>query len=286
MSLLITEPRVGIAVMRKNDLVAKMLQLQAEWPCMPCASRSLMAFCCAGSGECTLVERSTKEIVSRMPAVSGICAMCLSPCSRYVYQLSAEADCVHALSSGGELLYAAPAGVFPRTMQMDERGETLLVSGGAVDEAYVFTLPDLHCRRVIHTRHPCFGAGFWKGGLVLVCAAEGNDIQTMIYTLSPRGVKPAKLMELPGQPGGMCVCPDRRHMLLSTPDGLMKIDLASGSLLWNRTEWPLCMKLCCYKKLALISDTLDGKAWLIDHEEPWNHRAIGMGFGAQACFLP
>lgn len=286
MSLLITEPRVGIMEMNERDGTARPLPFQMLWPCMPCAGPSLIAFACAQTQECLLVKRKGWEVISRMPSVTGLSAMCLSPCERYVYQLSCEADCIHTLCAAtGELMYAAPIGVFPRMMQLDKTGNHLLSAGGAEAQAFILRAPDLHCEKVIHTPHPCFAAAFWQNGLVLVCAAEGNDIQTLVYTLGPKALRPQKKAELPGQPGGLCVCPDGRHILLSLPDGLMKLSLDTGEILWNRPQWPLCMKICCKDHMALLSDTLDGKACLMDHRYPWQQRIMGAGFGVQACFL-
>lgn len=286
MRLLITQPHAGIFEGMQGELAAKALPIHMSWPCLPCVGHGLAAFCCALDRDCVCVKYPGYEMISRMPCVPGPSALCLSHCGRYVYQLSSEADCIHTrLIATGELLYAAPAGVFPRTMQMDETGRHLLVAGGAVAQAYVFSAPELVCERTIHTRHPCFGAGFWQEGFVLVCAAEGNDIRTAVYTLRKKAVKPRRLIELSGPPGDMCVCPDGRHMLLSTPDGLMKIHLGTGEILWNRPEWPMCMHLVCRDDQALVSDTLDAKAYLINHHRPWECCVVGNGAGVQACFL-
>ena len=285
MSLLIAQSGVGMVEVSPGDWLSRRLPYELQSPCCPCSNQTLLAFACAQSRECFCVKKRNDELVSRMPAVSGVCGMCLSPCGRYLYQLSSEADCIHTrLTATGELLYAAPAGVFPRMMHLRENGKKLFCAGGAIPEAYVFSAPELVCERVIHTRHPCFAMEAWKGGLVLVCAVEGHDIQTMIYTLRPRGVRPRRLLELPGQPGGMCICPDGTHMLLSTPDGLKKIALETGEILWNRTEWPLCMQLCCEGTWALVSDTLDGQTCLIHHQRPWERRIVASGTYTQACF--
>lgn len=287
MSILLAQPRAGVLEISEGDLLPRVLPVHFPWPCVPAASRSLAAVCCAQTRECVLLKRRGWEIISQMPAAPGISAVCLSPCGRYVYQLGSEADCVHALCAAtGELMYAAPVGVFPRMMRLSTDGKSILAAGGAAPEALVLDAPALTCQRVIHTRHPCFDADFWREGLVLVCAAEGNDIHTAVYTLPFRALRPRKLLELPGQPGGACMCPDQRHLLLSTPDGLMKVELETGKILWNRPEWPLCMRICCREGLALISDTLCGRACLLDHDRPWNQRVLCSGFGAQACFLP
>lgn len=285
MSILLAQPRSGVWEISEGDLLPRTIPVDLPWPCAPAARESLAAVCCAQTGECMLLRQRGWEVVSRMPAAAGIAEVILSPCGRYVYQLGSDVDAVHTLCAAtGELMYAAPVGVFPRSMRLSADGKSLLAAGGAAAEALLLDAPSLACQRVIHTRHPCFDADFWQEGLVLVCAAEGNDIHTAVYTLPARVLRPRKLTELPGQPGGACVCPDGKHLLLSTPDGLMKLSLETGKILWNRTEWPLCMRVECRGKLALISDTLCGRACLLDHEHPWNQRILGLG--AQACFLP
>lgn len=138
--------------------------------------------------------------------------------------------------------FAAPVGVFPRAMCLDASGRLLLAAGGAVDEAYLLTAPELVRERTIHTQSPCFAAGFWRGGLLLVCAVEGEDIHTAVYTLAPGTPRPRKLIDLPGQPGGLCVCPDGVGALISTRDGLMKLDIPQGRLLWNLPDLALCAR--------------------------------------------
>lgn len=220
-----------------------------------------------------------------MPALPALSAMCLSPCGRYQYQLSSEADCIHVRHAiTGELLFCAQVGVFPRMMRLHPRASMLLAAGGAVGEAYLFRAPELTCERVIPTRGACFTADFWNGGLLLVCAQEGDDIQTVVYSQAPNALRPKKVIALPGQPGGLCVCPDGQSALLSTPDGLMKLDIATGRLLWNLPEWPLCMRLSCRGGMALVSDTLSGQVCLLRHEQPWIKRILCSGSDAQASF--
>ena len=284
MNLLIAREDGKIMRLSEGDWQEKRLPYQISHPCMPCANQTLLAIGSARDEECLCVQKRGYELLSRMPAAPGLSAMCLSPCGRYLYQLSSEADSIHTrLTATGELQYAAPCGVFPRMMRLRSDGNSLIAAGGAIPEAYVFSAPDLRCQKVIPTRHPCFAADECARGMVLVCAREGHDIQTMIYILHPGTVRPRRLLELPGQPGGMCVCPGGRHILVSTPDGLMKIALEDGQILWNQPKWALCMQLCCRGSQALVSDTLDGKAYLINHLMPWESRLVGVG-GVQACF--
>ncbi len=285
MSLLIADSRRGVWEAPDGGEPLRAVCPEGAAACMPCVNAVCAALCASAARECLCFSRRGWREIIRMPAAPGPSALCLSPCGRYVYQLSAEADCVHTRSLGtGELLFAAPTGVFPRTMRMDAAGRHLLVAGGAVNEAYVLSAPELLREATIHTRSPCFAADYWQGGLLLVCAAEGEDIHTAVYTLSPGKVRPQLVIELPGQPGGLCVCPDGQSALISTRDGLMKLDIPQAALQWNLPEWPLCTGLCCRGALALVSGTLNGQVCLLSHLKPWQRRIVFFGTDAQACF--
>ena len=284
MDVLLCKPGDGVWRMRGRQ--SERLDDTIAWPCVPCASAACMAICCLKNRECLCMERRTGGVICRMPCVPGVCSMAFSECGRYLVQLSSEADCIHTrCTATGELLYAAPAGVFPRCMNLDQKGKLLLCAGGAAPEARLFQVPDLKAVKTIHTPHPCFAADFWREGLLLVCAAEGEDIRTAVYTLPDRAVRPRMLTELPGPPGALCVCPDGRTALLSTRAGLSKLDLQTGNLLWNCPEWALCMRTECLNDHALISDTLDGGVWICNHCRPWERQQIAAGAEAQACFL-
>ena len=284
MGILLCQPGEGVRKITEKQ--PESLDVSMEWPCVPCASPACMAVCCMKSRECLCMERRTGREVCRMPCVPGVCSMCFSGCGRYLLQLSSEADCIHTRSTAtGELLYAAPAGVFPRCMKLGDGGKLLLCAGGAIGEAYLMQSPELLPVQTIHTRHPCFAADFWRDGLLLVCAAEGEDIRTAVYILPEGKVRPRLLTELPGPPGGVCVCPDGVTALLSTRAGLCRMDLRTGNLLWNCPEWALCMRMECRGNEALISDTLDGGVWVFHVGRPWERRLIAQVAESQACFL-
>ena len=284
MKLLVTDPSLGVWEM--EDSGTRKLSDDFRWPCVPCSNKELEAFCCGESRECICMKKGNRELVSTMPCVPGIASMSLSPCSRFLYQLSSEADCIHSRSvHTGELLFAAPSGVFPRSMVLDRAGRYLLVAGGAVDEAYLLSVPELVCEKVIHTRHPCFGAAFWLDGLVLVCAKEGDDIQSVFYTVTEKAVRPRHLLTLPGIPGTICPCPDGIHILASTCEGVMKINLRTSELLWNRPEWASCMRIECERQFALLSATMDGRICLMNLEKPWEQRILIHGSQPEGCFL-
>ena len=284
MSLNIADARLGVWKATDEGGPLTGVDCALEGPRLACAGSACV--CVGGNRECLCLTCHGLREISRMPAAPGLAALCLSPCGRYVYQLSSEADSVHTrLTATGDLIFAAPVGVFPRAMCLDASGRLLLAAGGAVDEAYLLTAPELVRERTIHTQSPCFAAGFWRGGLLLVCAVEGEDIHTAVYTLAPGTPRPRKLIDLPGQPGGLCVCPDGVGALISTRDGLMKLDIPQGRLLWNLPDLALCAGLCCRGPMALVSATLGGQVRLLSHYKPWLSKTVFTGTDVHACFL-
>lgn len=284
MSLIIADARLGVWKATDEGGPLTGVDCALEGPRLACAGSACV--CVGGNRECLCLTCHGLREISRMPAAPGLAALCLSPCGRYVYQLSSEADSVHTrLTATGDLIFAAPVGVFPRAMCLDASGRLLLAAGGAVDEAYLLTAPELVRERTIHTQSPCFAAGFWRGGLLLVCAVEGEDIHTAVYTLAPGTPRPRKLIDLPGQPGGLCVCPDGVGALISTRDGLMKLDIPQGRLLWNLPDLALCAGLCCRGPMALASATLGGQVRLLSHYKPWLSKTVFTGRDVHACFL-
>lgn len=284
MSLIIADARLGVWKATDEGGPLTGVDCALEGPRLTCAGSACVGV--GGNRECLCLTCHGLREISRMPAAPGLAALCLSPCGRYVYQLSSEADSVHTrLTATGDLIFAAPVGVFPRAMCLDASGRLLLAAGGAVDEAYLLTAPELVRERTIHTQSPCFAAGFWRGGLLLVCAVEGEDIHTAVYTLAPGTPRPRKLIDLPGQPGGLCVCPDGVGALISTRDGLMKLDIPQGRLLWNLPDLALCAGLCCRGPMALASATLGGQVRLLSHYKPWLSKTVFTGTDVHACFL-
>lgn len=284
MSLIIADARLGVWKATDEGGPLTGVDCALEGPRLTCAGSACV--CVGGNRECLCLTCHGLREISRMPAAPGLAALCLSPCGRYVYQLSSEADSLHTrLTATGDLIFAAPVGVFPRAMCLDASGRLLLAAGGAVDEAYLLTAPELVRERTIHTQSPCFAAGFWRGGLLLVCAVEGEDIHTAVYTLAPGTPRPRKLIDLPGQPGGLCVCPDGVGALISTRDGLMKLDIPQGRLLWNLPDLALCAGLCCRGPMALVSATLGGQVRLLSHYKPWLSKTVFTGTDVHACFL-
>lgn len=286
MGVLVCRPAEGVWAVWEAE--GRRLQLSCPflWPCAPCAGSECVAFCCQQSRSCLCVERKNWKPVCCMPCAPGTCEMRFSLCGRYLFQLGSDADSIHARSTAtGELICAAPVGVFPRCMRLDSTGRQILCAAGAVSEALLLDAPELSVRQVIPTRHPCFLADFWREGVVLVCAAEGEDIQTVLYTLRPHDIRPRQLLTLPGAPCALAVCAEGTAALISTREGLLKIDLRTGIIVWNCPEWALCMRVECRGGQALISDTVDGGIWLFSHHWPWVRQCVAVSRESQACLL-
>lgn len=155
MSLIIADARLGVWKATDEGGPLTGVDCALEGPRLTCAGSACV--CVGGNRECLCLTCHGLREISRMPAAPGLAALCLSPCGRYVYQLSSEADSVHTrLTATGDLIFAAPVGVFPRAMCLDASGRLLLAAGGAVDEAYLLTAPELVRERTIHTQSPCF----------------------------------------------------------------------------------------------------------------------------------
>ena len=285
MNMLIADPSRGAFLIRGEDPPLP-IPTEAECPCMSALCPGKIILVCEKTRSCHLIHRKKLRQEMKFPAPPGVSALCPSPCGRWLYILSAEADMVHAVHLGtGQLSYAAPAGVFPRSMMLSPSGQEILVAGGAENEALIFSLPDLAPSWRIHTRHPCFGAAYWKNGLVLVCAAEGYDIQTVICILPKGKRRPRELLRLPGLPGTLQVCPDGVSALISIPDGLLRISLLTGQILWNEPAGALCMELSQKKGRILLSDLPTGKVLLLPENEPWPKKWVWQGSSPRACFL-
>ena len=253
-------------------------------PCAPCTGGGRVALCCRQLRECLCLGANGMEIISRMPALPAVCGMCFSSCGGMLYQLSSEADCVHALNAkDGTLLYSAPVGVFPRSMRLSPSGKSLLCAGGASNESLLLKTTDLSVMSRVETPSPCLLADFWAGGLVLVCAAESEGIQTVVYTLGLGGLR--EVAQTAGLPCALCVCPDGKSALLSTHTEMLKMDLSNGNVQWRSAQWALCMRAECRQNHALLSDLPDGSVWLVNHQRPRHKRLLACFEDSQACFV-
>lgn len=286
MNLFMTDCQQGLFLYHSATHIRRPIDCSLACPYMPCATRDLLLCACRKECDCCCISRRSLEENYRFPALPALSALCVSACDRYIYQLSSEADCVHTLHLGtGEIMYACKAGVFPRDMKLMSQGQLLLVAGGASGEVLLFQTPGLSLYRQLSVPGCCCSAEDWQDGLVFLCAVENQDIQTAVLTLAPSKIRPVEILRLDGQPGGLCVCPDRQTALVGTLDGLMKICLRTGRILWNLPNLPLCSQIKCQGGFALASADLGGQVFLLPHEQPWLSKRIFKGSEAQACFV-
>lgn len=285
MSVFMTDCEHGLMLMNLTTRIRSPLGCPVKCPYLPCVTENFLLCACRKDCDCCLLCRRTHQETARFPALPAMSAMCASGCGRYLYQLSSEADCIHTRHLGtGELLYACKAGVFPRDMKLKAGGRLLFVAGGASGEALIFRAPELLPYAQVRVKGCCCGVDQWQGGLVLVCAVEDNDIHTSICTLPPNKIRPTEILRLEGQPGGLCVCPDGYTAIVGTLDGLMKICLTTGRLLWNLPGIPLCSHISCRGDLALASGDIKGQVQLFPHEQPWLAQSLYAGGEVDACF--
>ncbi len=284
MSLMITDGKRAPIFYDPKTALQFPLDCSLSCPYLPCSTPDFLLCACRQERDCACISRHTREERYRIPALPALSALCPSACGRYLYQLSSEADCVHTRHLGtGELLFSAKAGVFPRDMKL--YGHQLLVAGGASGELLILSAPDLMPYAQFHVNGCCCSAQFWQGGLAILCAVEDNDIYTALFTLAPHKVKPWELIRLEGQPGGFCVCPDGHTALLGALDGLMKICLHTGRVLWNLPQVSLCSCIHCHGDMALAAGDIGGHVRLVPHEQPWLARTLYTGVEPEACFV-
>ncbi len=286
MNILITDCDQGLRLYHPSGKFLLPMECSLACPYMPRATSDCLLCACRKECDCCCFSRRSLRETSRFPALPALSAVCVSGCERYVYQLSTEADCVHTRHLGsGELLYACKVGVFPRDMKLRPQGQLLLVAGGASGEVVILQTPDLIHYATFHAPGCCCSVQDWQGGLAILCAVENQDIQTSLLILAPHKIRPVEVLRLEGQPGGFCVCPDRQTALVGALDGLMRIDLRTGEILWNLPNLPHCTDVSCQGDLALAAGDMSGQVQWIPLEQPWLAQSLFSGGETQACFV-
>ena len=177
MSLIIADARLGVWKATDEGGPLTGVDCALEGPRLTCAGSACV--CVGGNRECLCLTCHGLREISRMPAAPGLAALCLSTCGRYVYQLSSEADSVHTrLTATGDLIFAAPVGVFPRTMCLDASGRLLHCAGIGARTHHPHAKPVL-CRRILARRTAASvrrgGRGYPHGG---VYAGSGHAAST------------------------------------------------------------------------------------------------------------
>ena len=267
MNIFVTDCEKGLSLYRPGPGLLLTIESSLSCPYMPCTSRDLLLCACRRDLECRCFSRRSLREISRFPALPALGAMCVSPCGRYVFQLSTEADCVHTRHLGtGDLLYGCKVGVFPRDMCLQPKEQLLLVAGGASGEVILLRAPRLLPYAQFQTPGCCCCVQSWRGGLVILCAVENHQIETALLTLAPSRLRPAELLRLEGQPGSLCVCPDGETALLGSLDGLMKVCLRTGDILWNLPHLIHCTDIRCQGPLALAAGDMAGQVHRLPHE--------------------
>lgn len=209
----------------------------------------------AGSRRGFCVDAESGKELFDFSVPPGVCEMCLF--GGRLLALSSEADCLCAFDrERGQLLFSAPAGVFPRAMCLSTGGQYVAVAGGAAGEVLFFDQA-LHCvQRKKAAGIPC-ALCFLERHLAVLCAVEDREaVASRLMLFSPRGVEeeiffspqmPCALCALPGgrclvgREGGVvglssdhravfccpCVCPTRIRL---TRMGPLIVDAAAGSI--------------------------------------------------------
>ena len=203
---------------------------------------------CAGQKRCICYERETGRALFDFSIPGGVCA--LEFLRERVYALSADADSLSAYSAwNGELLFSAPAGVYPRGMALSPCGRYLAVAGGAAGE--ILLLDDL---LQDHARHRVAGVAcavaFFPRMLGVLCAVGEMELSARFVGISQRGVA-EELLALPAPPCALCARPGGGCLLGC--HGMLYSLRADGKIS-RGMPWGYPAKIRSFRQHALICD--------------------------------
>lgn len=214
---------------------------------------------CAGAGRCLCCRGNTGEALFDFPVPPGVCALRLF--RGMICALSTEADSVSAYDPDtGQMLYAAPAGTYPRDLCAG--GRWLAAAGGAAGEA---VLMEGALRRASAFRVPgtACAVGFQPRGLYVLCAAGEEEPEARLMRVSFRGVGEEMYAD-PQPPASLCALPDggclvgcRGSVTLLRRDG-------SPAARWP-CAYPARLRLCA--RGALACDSWQGRVRLLNGGE-------------------
>ncbi|NLD82559.1 MAG: hypothetical protein GX637_00185 [Clostridiales bacterium] len=156
---------------------------------------------CAGEGACFCCDEEGAPLLS-FPIPSGACGM--EAGRELVYLLSSDCDSLSAWSARtGEMVFSAPAGVYPRGLAMRPDGRCLAVAGGAAGEVWLFN-ERLETVQVYRVPGAAVGICFLSKGLAVLCAVgEEEGLSALLLRISPLGVV-SELFRCPEAP--LCLC--------------------------------------------------------------------------------
>lgn len=179
---------------------------------------------CAGPRWGLCLSRETGATLYDFPVPTGVCA--LAGLGGALCALSSDADCVQAYGPGGELLFSAPAGDYPRDLCASPCGRYLAVAAGAAGEILLFDhrLSCLQRRRVAGA---ACAVCFLPRALAALCAVGDGELSSRLLYISPRGVS-QEVLAYPGAPcslcalpGGQCLAGCQERAFCLRPDGAL-----------------------------------------------------------------
>ena len=212
---------------------------------------------CAGPGRCFCCAKEGGGALFDFPVPSGVCA--LTAAGGAVFALSADADSVTAFSApSGELLFSAPAGVYPRAMCLSPCGKYLAVAGGAAGEALIFDR-SLTCLKRYRTAGAVCAVCFLTRALAVLCAVGDRELSSHLLFISPRGVT-EEIFSCDSAPCALCALPDGRcvlgchgEIIALRPDGKLSF----------RFPCPFPARLYPSRMGVLVCDPWQGKVFLL-----------------------
>lgn len=197
--------------------------------CALCAGKGKIY--CAGTGRCGCYDWKTGEMCFDFPLPGGVCALGMA--GDKICALSSDADSISAFDGErGELLFSAPAGVYPRDFSVSPCGRYLAVAGGAAGEILLFD-EMLQCRMRHRVAGIACGVAFLPRCLAALCAVGEGELSARLLLISPRGVMEEAFL-----------CPDVPCALCALPGGQCLIG-CHGAVYGLRADGKIMPRLAC-----------------------------------------
>ncbi len=177
---------------------------------------------CADQTRCLCLRAEDGAALCDMPLPGGVCALSCLPGA--VCALSSEADCLLCLRADtGAPLFSAPAGVYPRDMDVSPGGQ-IAVAGGGAGEILLYDRALRQTGRHRVAGVPC-AVRFGPRGLHTLVAVGDGELSGSLIRISVRGVQ-EELFRCPAAPCALCVLGDGRifagfhgHVFALRPNG-------------------------------------------------------------------